>query len=810
MAAADAVAALLAELRTKDAEIARLRREGERHRFFFESAATAQAVVDWTPGSLYKARLAEGGSGASDAEDPEDDEFAVAEVNAAGLAEMGALLAAAVSPATPSTTPRASDSSKTGGYFDLPRQTSAGAALMTPGAAKRDLAAGGPVARRNPLYRVFREQRAQFFEAAKLATSGATVRFQAPNLPGAPEPPVRPDVVIRCVSAPGDDDGEVPRGTARFCITSTASRAEHDSARQLKAALDAAEAANRAKTTFVATISHELRTPLTAIIGFSRLLEDAEGLTEEEQSWALMIRNAGDSLTNIINDLIDVSKIEAGKMDVQLAPFHPREFLATVHAVHYSRARELGIDLRAEVLPPSADRPGSAEVPEMVVSDELRLAQVLHNLLTNAKKFTPAGGTISIAVQAFLRGEQQPAGTAPPIPGGRRRSSLALGPSDSPKSHTLRISVADTGIGLARDKLPLLFKEFSPGDPSYARQFGGTGLGLFISRRLVGLLGGRIGVDSEGEGLGCTFWFEVDYSPEDIFSVPIEEGPLSSHVRRVKRGKPRRARNTEGSASGERRKEQNGGGGNEVTRHASLLGNHPRRNKGADRYRDMDRANEQLFSLVPDGDGPVPPVADPGAQPRSILPSPADAPAIVAPTAEPLARKLPVQILVVEDNTVNQRLVVKLLSKEGYAEGEHVATARDGEEAVRMVLERRHRNPFDVVLMDVQMPVLDGLEATRMIRHELQPAEQPAIIALTANAMLDDRQNCFAAGMDAHVAKPVRARDLYAAIEKFGMMRRYAVMADVSALSLASDRSGRSWASSDGQGGPPGGGVPLV
>ncbi|KAI9003857.1 histidine kinase-like ATPase, partial [Hyaloraphidium curvatum] len=292
-----------------------------------------------------------------------------------------------------------------------------------------------------------------------------------------PEPPDRPGV---------------------FGFAAVASRREYWALRQLQRALDSAEAANRAKNTFVATISHELRTPLTAILGFSNLLEGAKGLTPEEAGWVSMIKESGDSLANIIGDLIDVSKIEAGKMDVQLHPFSPREFLSSVHALHAPKTAELGITLDLVIAPADPSVPGSADVPEHIISDELRLRQILGNFLTNSRKFTPSGGHITVTARCFARPLP-----SPPLPGARRHSI------NTSATHTLRISVRDDGMGIAPDKIHVLFTEFTPGDASYARLVGGTGLGLFISKRLIGLLGGRIGVDSPDVGRGSEFWIEM-------------------------------------------------------------------------------------------------------------------------------------------------------------------------------------------------------------------------------------------------------------------------------------------------------------
>lgn len=368
--------ALVAALREKDAEIARLRLERNQYRFFFDSSTSTQSVIDWKMGTKYAARHADRRGrktsnlnlvpglgplsplspsglarttspapsnattlqadvsseifGLATPDDPDDDEFRIHAINASGREDLEQLLSFASRMSGPLATPNTTKTvaaeqreyQKTLGFFDLAK------AYATPSPQAAVSMLEGPVSRDNPIYSFLRSMRPYFLEAMLMSYTlnpSDAAAGTPDNLPGRPvlgalrftRPSVAmssnaedggPDVMLKCLVPPDVSLG----GAARFCLSNTASRAEYEATRQLKTALVNAEAANKAKTTFVATISHELRTPLTAIIGFSRLLEDVPGLTEEEHGWAQIVRTAGDSLTNIINDLIDVSKIEVG------------------------------------------------------------------------------------------------------------------------------------------------------------------------------------------------------------------------------------------------------------------------------------------------------------------------------------------------------------------------------------------------------------------------------------------------------------------------------------------------------------------
>jgi CheY-like chemotaxis protein len=295
-------------------------------------------------------------------------------------------------------------------------------------------------------------------------------------------------------------------------------------------------------------------------------------------------------------------------------------------------------------------------------------------MIANAKKFTPAGGTITVTATAF---------TKQGFSGQRPFLSLSRSPSPSTKSHTLRFAVTDNGIGLSPETIPLLFKEFSPGDPSYARQFGGTGLGLFICKRIVELLGGRIGVDSAGLGQGCTFWVEIDYSPDDVYLMPTEEGPLSQ-IRKARRSSKTSKRSRDKLAK-------------TPSEELLLMDQTLKAGSGSTSISSL-----ASVTLTPKTDFTQFLAA--GEAVDVVAGSSPGIPA-VSPPAGLLGQRLPLQILVVEDNVVNCKLVLKLLSKEGYFKGEHIAIAENGTEAVELVLARRNSSPLDVILMDIQMPV---------------------------------------------------------------------------------------------------------
>nr|WP_255500700.1 ATP-binding protein [Caulobacter sp. 17J80-11] len=370
-----------------------------------------------------------------------------------------------------------------------------------------------------------------------------------------------------------------------------------------------AEAAAAAKSDFLATMSHELRTPLTSIIGFSGLLAGSERLGEGESRYVERIRVASEALLGVVNDVLDFSRLEAGAVELDPQPFQLSTLVGETVGLVAQQAEAKGLSLEAGIEPADA----------VLVGDGPRLRQVLLNFLANAVKFTARGG---VAVTAEVR----PAGPA------RAR---------------LKVSVRDTGIGVAPDKLDQLFDRFVQADGSISRRFGGTGLGLAISRRLIGIMGGEIGVDTR-PGEGSTFWFEVDL-----------------------------------------------------------------------------------------------PVVDATARP-------------VAAAIAPLSAA---RVLMVDDNAANRELGRALLE----AAGLEVDTACDGVEAVEAV----KAQAYAVVLMDVHMPEMDGMDATRAIRGLGPRFASLPIVALTANVLPEAVARCLEAGMDDHVGKPIIPAQLYAALGRW-------------------------------------------
>jgi len=583
------------------------------------------------------------------------------------------------------------------------------------------------------LNRIRRQEHIERFESVRVAKDGRRIP------------------VLTIVSPIRDRAGQLQGVSAIYRDMTT----EKNAAAELLRAKEAAEAASQAKSTFLATMSHEIRTPMNGILGMTELVLDSD-VTDDQRESLDLVRLSTESLLAVINDILDFSKIEAGKLDFEAIPFDFRDSLGETMKTLGFRAYQKGLELIYEVHP---------DVPAVLVGDPGRLRQILVNLVGNAIKFTERG---EILVKVELE-------------------------SLTPESACLHYSVRDTGVGIPPEKHQKIFEAFSQADDSMTRKYGGTGLGLTICGRLVDMMSGRIWVESEA-GQGSTFHFTTNLSvpseslakatrmqPEELRGLPVLVVDDNLTNRRVMVGlltqwgmKPMAVDGGRAALLALESAKQAGrpfalvlldgqmpeldgfdlalrlqehpdwvGATIMMLTSADQLGDGARcRSLGISAYLVKPVRQSELLSKIC----------------NSLKSAPRNDAVATHRQAEPKIAS-DIRVLVAEDNPVNQTLVQRLLEKRGYS----IVVVGDG----RAALSALEQDEFDIVLMDVQMPDMDGFAATAVIREqERTSGRHTPIVAMTAHALKGDPERCLAEGMDAYISKPIRTDELFLTLER--------------------------------------------